>query len=488
MLRSNNFKKLIFFLLVLCLICFSINITQKFIFYDSSNLENFDNVQSSPSKPLNYDDFAETHGYAEQYVDWSFSTLPSQIIHVWALNALEYSKFISGITAHGDLLATSSSRSGRYDVPEANTWYIVFWNDILGSSSTIVSYNAYFVGDTRPPSITVYKPYGSFKAGETLPIDWNSINAGGSVRIQLYKGSSLDTTIVTSTLNDGYHEWTSPSTITPGTDYRIKVSSTSTAAYDYSDYFEIRDPSVFIFYSPDSSCSYSMGGYYHLKYESTEYVHEINLELYRDEVFVLTIVTDYNNWGAYRGDYGWGIPSTLIPSTNYSIKISDSEDPNSYGFSEYFEITEPRGFIFITPNSESEIRPNSEYEITWDIYGQCDFIKIELWRDMHYEDSQLISTALTQTITDNTANDGSYLWDVSDFPKGNEYYIKIISLLDPGCRDWSDEFYIGPPKIPELSIPSFNIYQLISGITIISIIYLYYYPRKLLNKINQNKI
>lgn len=482
-LRYKTLKKILFLLLVLC---FSIAITQNVKYYEPTNLKNFDNLRSSPSKGLDHDDFAEIHRYADQYVDWSFTTVPSQTINVWALDPLQYSIFTSGIPASGYLLSTSSSSSGRFYVPEGNTWYIIFWNDMLGSSYTIVSYSANFVGDSRPPSITVYEPYGSFRAGSTIPIDWGSINAGSFVRIELYKGASLHTTIITSTSNDGYHEWTSPPETTPGTDYRVKVSSTSTAAYDYSDYFEIRDPSVFIFYTPNSSCSYSMGAYYHLEYDNTEYVHEINLELFHNDTYTLTIVTDFNNYGAYRGDYGWGIPTFLIPSTNYSIKISDSEDPNSYGFSEYFEITEPRGFIFITPHSESQVNPNSEYEITWDHYGQCDFVKIELWRDMHYEyidddyTSILVGTELIQTISDNTANDGSILWNVPGLPDGHEYYIKISSLLDPGCVDQSDEFFIG---IPEQSIPSFNLYLFISSLTIISIIYLYYHPSKTIKRI-----
>ena len=51
----------------------------------------------SATRPLNPDDYAELHGYADQYVDWSYSTSPNQVISVWALDALQYGIFISGI-------------------------------------------------------------------------------------------------------------------------------------------------------------------------------------------------------------------------------------------------------------------------------------------------------------------------------------------------------------------------------------------------------
>ncbi|KKM26995.1 hypothetical protein LCGC14_1579180 [marine sediment metagenome] len=173
---------------------------------ENGNSEIFNNLQSSPSASLNHDDHAEIHGYADQYIGWSFSTLPSQIIHVWALEAFQYSLWTSGLSASGHLLSTSSSDSGTFNVPTGSTWYIVFWNDMTGSQNTIVLYNANFVGDSRPPSLTVYKPYGSYYPGETLPIDWSSVNAGSSVSIELYKGATLYTTISSSTSNDGYSE------------------------------------------------------------------------------------------------------------------------------------------------------------------------------------------------------------------------------------------------------------------------------------------
>ena len=194
------FKKHYFILICIVILSLSILITcqnQLNIQNDDkcpSNLDYLENLRSSPSKGLNHDDYAEIHGYADQYVTWNFVTNPSQIINVWALDAYQYSLWISGMSVSGYLLSTSSSDSGTFNVPSGETWYIVFWNDEIGSQYTIVTYNANFVGDSRPPSINVNSPYSgaSYRAGTNCEIKWSRVNAGSSVKIELFKGGSLD--------------------------------------------------------------------------------------------------------------------------------------------------------------------------------------------------------------------------------------------------------------------------------------------------------
>lgn len=72
--------------------------------FNDRNSENFNILRYSPSTDLNQSDHVEIHGYADQAVEWSFSTLPSQIINVWAFDAKEYSRFDNGWWASGYLL------------------------------------------------------------------------------------------------------------------------------------------------------------------------------------------------------------------------------------------------------------------------------------------------------------------------------------------------------------------------------------------------
>ena len=185
------FRKKYYYILI-CILFLSFLIA-NYKLNEQNNLRNLDyleNLHSSPSAGLNHDDHAEIHGYADQYITWNFITNPSQIINVWALEAFQYSLWISGLSVSGYLLSTDSSDSGTFNVPHGDNWYIVFWNDEIGSQFTIVTYGANFVGDSRPPSININSPHSdsSYRAGTNCQIRWSSVNAGSSVKIELFKG------------------------------------------------------------------------------------------------------------------------------------------------------------------------------------------------------------------------------------------------------------------------------------------------------------
>ncbi|MDL5502661.1 MAG: GPI anchored serine-threonine rich family protein, partial [Candidatus Methanoperedens sp.] len=87
------------------------------------------------------------------------------------------------------------------------------------------------------PTITVISPNGteSWRRGTTQTIKWNSSGSPGAyVKIELLKAGELNRVVVASTLNDGSQTWTIPATQVPGTDYKIRINSTSNPAYSNS--------------------------------------------------------------------------------------------------------------------------------------------------------------------------------------------------------------------------------------------------------------
>jgi hypothetical protein len=88
---------------------------------------------------------------------------------------------------------------------------------------------------TLTPSITVVSPNGSenWVIGTTQTIIWNYTgNPGKYVKIELLKPGVANKVIIARTLNDGSHPWLIPNTQAPGTDYKIRVSSTINSAYN----------------------------------------------------------------------------------------------------------------------------------------------------------------------------------------------------------------------------------------------------------------
>ena len=168
------------------------------------------------------------HDWAEQYIDWSFSTLPSQIINVWALNASQYAIWTSGSFGYGDLLSTSSSDSGKFNVPSSGVWYIIFWNDEIDSRVIALKYDASFIGDSRPPTISISQPssLSSYNPGSSQTIEWTTQGSVDKLIIELYKGDSLYSTITSNTVNDGQETWIVPD-CPEASDYRIKIIDNS---------------------------------------------------------------------------------------------------------------------------------------------------------------------------------------------------------------------------------------------------------------------
>jgi hypothetical protein len=90
------------------------------------------------------------------------------------------------------------------------------------------------------PSITVTSPSTGdiWQGGTSRTISWISENAGSAVQIQLYRGD-LFQEIANNTPNDGSHNWSIAPNLPDASNYRVRITSISTSADDFSDNFTI---------------------------------------------------------------------------------------------------------------------------------------------------------------------------------------------------------------------------------------------------------
>lgn len=107
-----------------------------------------------------------------------------------------------------------------------------------------LEYYDFTVLDSSNSYLKVTSPNGgeSWQQGTDYSIQWTSNgNVGSNVKIELYKGGNFVSTIENSTSNDGLRHWVVPDTLATGSDYKIKIISTSNSYfYDYSNkYFSI---------------------------------------------------------------------------------------------------------------------------------------------------------------------------------------------------------------------------------------------------------
>ncbi len=129
---------------------------------------------------------------------------------------------ITTVNAHADLsYLITDNLDGTYH-------YSVSAYDASGNISNYSSEVEYY--HTSSPTIIVTSPNGGERIirGSDHVIRWND-NITDNVKIELYKGGSFDSVIVSSTESDGTYTWTVPVSQTIGSDYRIVITSIADA-------------------------------------------------------------------------------------------------------------------------------------------------------------------------------------------------------------------------------------------------------------------
>jgi molybdopterin-binding protein len=146
-------------------------------------------------------------------------------------------------TSVSNTITSSTTNTGTYGwtIPSSQTVgmdYKIRVTSTSDSSVTDVSNSTFTIG-AAPKSITVTSPNGgeSWVRGTNRTIKWTSIGSvGSSVKVELLKGGTLSSTITSSTVNNWSYSWTVPSGQTTGTNYKIRITSTSNSSIlDISD-------------------------------------------------------------------------------------------------------------------------------------------------------------------------------------------------------------------------------------------------------------
>jgi hypothetical protein len=124
------------------------------------------------------------------------------------------------------IASTSSNGSYDWDIPSGTTPasdYTIKITSINDGNISDVSDAVFNI--TAASFITVTAPDGGeiWQAGTQQTITWND-NISENVKIELFKGGTPNSTIVTSTTSDGSYSWDIPSGTTPASDYTIKIT------------------------------------------------------------------------------------------------------------------------------------------------------------------------------------------------------------------------------------------------------------------------
>jgi len=200
-------------------------------------------------------------------------------------------------------------------------------------------------------NITIIKPRSgtTWIMGEEVEISWQTENLAranenmlpltlSNVKIELFKGSSLVRTIVSSTENDGTFGWTVPEDLEIGSNYKVKISCADDAnIYKLSDSFRIDRKSIEIL-KPNRNTVWTIGNTAEIEWLNTGTIDKVRIELYRGTPllwsYVRTIVSSTNN----DGSFSWIVDPSLQPANNYMVGIICIGEENIKSLSETFSI------------------------------------------------------------------------------------------------------------------------------------------------------
>jgi hypothetical protein len=179
--------------------------------------------------------------------------------------------------------------------------------------------------------IFVASPNGgeTLTAGSTQRIQWSySGNPGSYLKIELLKGGVLNRIIKSLVMKGkdgtGSFNWTIPANQAPGTDYRIRVTSTSNGAYtDTSDSdFTIAAPTITVV-SPNGGEALTAGNTQTIHWTYTGNPGSyVKIELLKGGVVNRTIKSLISKGSGGNGSFDWHIPSTQATGSDYRIRIS----------------------------------------------------------------------------------------------------------------------------------------------------------------------
>jgi len=216
--------------------------------------------------------------------------------------------------------------------------------------------------------------------------------------------------------------------------------------------------------TPDSLSSWETDTSQYIMWTATVPISDVKIELYKDGIFEMEIISTTAN----DGEYYWTIPSGLDDSTQYQIKITDVSELFTYDFSENFEIYNPN-ITVINPDSSSSWEILTSQSITWTSRGTIGNVKIELYNN----------DIFVMEITPSTPNDGEFNWTVAtELLSSDQYQIKIIDLSDPSTYDFSDYFEIKQPVSGEFPFALIITISAVSGGSIAAVVILYLLRRR----------
>jgi hypothetical protein len=334
------------------------------------------------------------------------------------------------------VIAASTPNDGIYDWPiptgiEPGTLYTLTIEGV--GNSQVIAGVACFSITTK---ISMIAPSTSVDWEMTTDhlIEWTD-NIAENVDIKLYQGTTFIRSIALNIPSDGSYEWTVPSDLTAGVNYRIRVSENGDETISaYSNFFSISIHRYIEIVAPDGWSEWQKGMMHEIKW-NTNIGNVFNLKLIDLSASPHDTSVIANNVSWSTSGLAWTIPVSLVTWHLYKIMVSSVIYPQVTDISDFFKVTDAPSVTVTAPSSTSHWPTATTQTITWtdNLSGS---VEIVLYNRA--------TGIMVQVISSGTESDGSYTWAIPQtLTPGTQYYI-IVRSVDFGSlvQDASDDFEI----------------------------------------------
>lgn len=347
----------------------------------------------------------------------------------YSTNGADYTSITTGVLGTTYSWDTDGlSAATTYTIRVKSTDDPTLYKDVSANDFSLVTYPTGGTIEVLSPNLTGIQ----WANGTSHLISWTG-NGGTPVKIELWKGASLDHVIVASTTGSTYG-WDIPDDQAVGTDYSIKVFSTApgSSVSDESDNdFEITEIPVggwITVLQPSVASIQWARETTHLISWTDNMADSVLIQLYKStwsDTATLVAAAGGSTWL-------WTIADTSTLGSDYEIIISSKTDTTVNDVSDNnFEITEtvPGGTITVIQPSEAGIEwgRGSTHLISWSD-NLTEPVKIELYK----------GASKDSDITTSTTG-GTYSWTIpSGQTVGTDYSVIVTSTVSSSVNDESD--------------------------------------------------
>jgi 5-hydroxyisourate hydrolase-like protein (transthyretin family) len=395
-------------------------------------------------------------------IQWTYTGNPGSTVKIdaYRITGTALAHFpIVGSTPVGSGGTGSYSWKIPADQPAGSDYKIAVTSTTVSSCTDMSDNNFTITAGSSGPTITVTSANG----GETMQAGWTGYmmpniqwkytgNPGPSVRIELLKGGVFDSVIAASVPvgsgGSGSHYWDIPVSQPAGTDYRIRITSTTNSAYtDTGDgNFTILAAPTLAVISPNGGESWQSGSTYTVSWTYggslfSAPFNSIDIELLKGGTFNSVIAT---NVPVTNGSYSWSIPGGQVPGSDYRVRltykfysqISDSSNGN-FTIAGCFS---PAGISVVTPNGGESWLRGISHTIQWSYVG-CPGTNVKIELISNFPGTVAITSTIVDSTPIGTGGSGSYSWAIpAGQPTGtNVYKVKVTTNL--GYSDTSDGYF-----------------------------------------------